>query len=68
MGVATKELKRPVQLLLGAWSVRTEGQRRGTKYFAAGGWKAKAGLSRTRKAAKRAGFHSRLAGLLGLRR
>ena len=37
MRVATKELKRPVQQLLAAKSIRTEGQRRGTKYFAGGG-------------------------------
>lgn len=37
MSIDTKELKRPVQLLLGAGSLRTEGQRRGTKYFAGGG-------------------------------
>lgn len=52
MGVHTKELKRPVQLLLAEGSIRTEGQRRGTRYFAGGGGpgrKAKAG----KKAAKR---------------
>lgn len=37
MGTDTKELKRPVQLLLESGSVRTEGQRRGTKYFPASG-------------------------------
>lgn len=54
MGIATKELKRPVQLLLEAGSIRTEGQRRGTKYFARSG-KAKAAPSRKRKTAKKAG-------------
>lgn len=52
MGVDTKELKRPVQLLLADGAIRTEGQRRGTKYFAGGRAKvAKAG----RKAGKRKG-------------
>ncbi len=48
MGVATKELKRPVQLLLAGGSLRTEGQRRGTKYFAGGGGR-KAGARKTAK-------------------
>ena len=42
MGIDTKDLKRPVQVLLEAGSIRTEGQRRGTRYFAAEAPKAKA--------------------------
>jgi hypothetical protein len=37
MGVASKDLKLPVQKLLEGNQVRTEGQKRGTKYFAGGG-------------------------------
>lgn len=36
MGLPTKELKRPIANLLGAKSLRTEGQKRGTRYFAGG--------------------------------
>ena len=50
MGIDTKELKRPVQLLLADRSIRTEGQRRGTKYFAGGGG---AKEDRSSKGAKR---------------
>lgn len=50
MGIDTKELKRPVTLLLEAGSIRTEGQRRGTKYFAGSGGPRKA---TKRKAAKK---------------
>jgi hypothetical protein len=46
MGVATKELKLPVQKLFEAKAIRTEGQRRGTKYFAGG----KRGRGRGKKA------------------
>lgn len=56
MAVHTKELKRPVQLLLEAGALRTEGQRRGTKYFAGGGRgsaKARGAKRGTRKAVKR---------------
>ena len=53
---ATAELKRPIQVLLAAGKLRTEGQKRGTRYFAGarGGGKAKAGRKGGRKAAKRA--------------
>src|SRR5688572_29148650 len=34
--VETSGLKRPIQLLLGTGRLRTEGQKRGTKYFAGG--------------------------------
>ncbi len=36
IGVPSKELKRPVQMLLADGKLRTEGQKRGTQYFAAG--------------------------------
>lgn len=48
MGIDTKELKRPVQLLLEEGKLRTEGQRRGTKYFPGKG-------GATRKKARKAG-------------
>ena len=60
MSMPTKELKRPIAKLLEAGSLRTEGQRRGTKYFtggrkAAAGAKKKPGRKRaTRKAGKKA--------------
>jgi len=37
MGIPSKELKRPIQTLLGAGELRTEGQKRGTMYFAGKG-------------------------------
>lgn len=52
MGTATSELKRPVQLLLEAGSLSTQGQRRGTKYFA-GARKSSKGKVSKRKASKR---------------
>ena len=42
-------MKRPVQILLADRKLRTEGQRRGTKYFAGG----RGGTARKRKATKR---------------
>ena len=36
LGTATKILKRPIAKLLSGKALRTEGQRRGTKYFAGG--------------------------------
>ena len=33
LDIPSKQLKRPVQLLMGAGELRSEGQRRGTKYF-----------------------------------
>lgn len=64
LAMPTKELKRPIAKLLEAGALRTEGQRRGTKYFA-GGRKAAAGAKKaggkkasrkkaTRKAGKKA--------------
>lgn len=37
LGIPSAELKHPVSLLLSSNALRTEGQRRGTKYFAAAG-------------------------------
>jgi len=48
----TAGLKRPIQTLLGDNKLRTEGQKRGTRYFAGGG-KAKAAKAAPRKAGKR---------------
>ena len=52
LGIATKALKRPIQLLTADGALRTEGQRRGTKYFAGGG-RAKAPAKPRKKAAKK---------------
>jgi hypothetical protein len=55
MSVSSKELKLPVITLLQARAVRTEGQKRGTKYFSGGGSGGDAGSSRKRgKRAKKA--------------
>jgi hypothetical protein len=59
LGVATKELKRPIANLMGGGSLRTEGQKRGTKYFAGKG-KGK-GKGARRKAGKRRGGRRRKA-------
>ena len=42
LGVPTKGLKRPIANMLAAKQLRTEGQKRGTKYFAGRGAKRKA--------------------------
>ena len=55
LGVPTKELKRPIANLMQGGSLRTEGQKRGTKYFAG---KGKRG---PRKAGKRRGGRRRKA-------
>lgn len=49
LGMATKELQLPVVKLVQSGAVRTEGQKRGTKYFAGGGKRAKRG-KRAKKA------------------
>lgn len=57
LGADTAGLKRPIQALLAAGELRTEGQKRGTKYFPGGGSKsrgAKAKVAR-RKSGKRRG-------------
>ena len=62
LGVETAGLKRPVQVLFGTGQLRTEGQKRGTRYFAGGkGSSAKANAAKAaarkgtgRKAGKRA--------------
>ena len=51
MDLPTKELKRPVQLLLAAKAVRTEGERRGTKYFPGKGGAASGGRKATKRKA-----------------
>jgi len=42
VGVSTKDLRRPVTMLLEAEKLRSEGQKRGTRYFAGAGRKKKA--------------------------
>jgi hypothetical protein len=71
LGVDTAGLKGPIKALLAAGSLRTEGQKRGTKYFVGGqsgpkpmGAK-RAGKKTGRKAAKRVG---RKAGKMGARK
>lgn len=56
LGIDTAELKRPVQLLMEAGQLRTEGQRRGTTYFAGRGGARKATKKKTggKKRAKKA--------------
>ena len=53
---SSKDLKRPVQMLLAAKKIRTEGQRRGTTYFAGagGGTRKKAAKRKTGKKRGRA--------------
>ena len=58
--IASKELKRPVSTLMEAGKLRTEGQKRGTKYYAGGkrkkpGKKRKVAKKASRKASKKAG-------------
>jgi len=58
LGASSKELQLPVQKLVAAKSLRTEGQRRGTRYFAGGRGKAtkKAkGSRRGKRGGRRAG-------------
>ncbi len=50
MGVGTAGLRRPIQGLLAAGALRTEGQKRGTKYLPGGG-AARSGAKVTRKKA-----------------
>ena len=57
LGTATSELKRPVAKLVQARSLKTTGQKRGTKYFIAGRGKtvaAKVGSKRKSKRARKA--------------
>ncbi|MEW6071823.1 MAG: hypothetical protein AB1726_04405 [Planctomycetota bacterium] len=57
LGIATKDLKRPIELLIGTGALRTTGQKRGTQYFPGSGGrgkKARAGKrGKGRKTAKR---------------
>lgn len=58
--IDTAELKRPVQLLLEADKLRTEGERRGTRYFAGkGGPRTTTNRSAGRKPAKKSGGKKR---------
>jgi len=54
LGASSKELQLPVQKLIAAKSLRTTGQRRGTRYFAGGrgGAKKKAGRRGKRRSKK----------------
>jgi hypothetical protein len=51
---ATERLKRPIQALIAAGSLRTEGQKRGTRYFAGGRRKAKAARKASQAKGRRA--------------
>jgi hypothetical protein len=54
MGVDSKNLKRPVTLLLAGKRLRKEGERRGTRYFASGtGGAAKRGTKTAKKRARK---------------
>jgi hypothetical protein len=53
LGTDTAGLKLPVKELMGSGRLRTEGKKRGTKYFAGGGGK-KAGRRGKAKASKKA--------------
>ena len=57
LSMDTKELKRPIANLMGAGSLRTEGQKRGTRYYAGGGsrkaTKKKAGKRKSKKTGAR---------------
>ena len=57
----TAVLKRPIANLLAARRLRTEGQKRGTKYFAGGGGARKSKASTGRKAPKRTGRNAKRA-------
>lgn len=58
--VDTAGLKGPIKVLLGTGRLRTEGQKRGTKYFAGGGRAAPAKAGR-KKAGRKAGKRGRKA-------
>jgi len=54
LGTDTAGLKLPVRELMGSGRLRTEGQKRGTKYFAGGGKRRKAkAAKKARKAGRR---------------
>jgi|GEM_PF-773790 len=54
MGIASKDLKRPVTLLLEAKKLRKTGQKRGTQYFAGKGGGAKKKAAKKRASKKKA--------------
>mgnify|MGYP001329832984 CR=1 FL=1 len=58
---ATAGLKRPIQGLLAAGKLRTEGQKRGTRYFAGGRGKRKAKRKTTRRAGRKLSRQQRAA-------
>lgn len=49
LGTSTKELALPIKKLIASKAIRTEGQRRATKYFAGGARKANASKKRAKK-------------------
>jgi hypothetical protein len=53
VGLSTKDMALPIRKLLAARSIRTEGQRRGTKYFAGGGLGSSGGGGRKAKAQRK---------------
>lgn len=53
LGLSSKDLRRPVSLLIEDGKVRTEGQRRGTRYFVGGGARKAAPAKRKKSAAKK---------------
>lgn len=55
IGLRPEDFQLPVSKLLADGKVRTEGQRRGTKYFAGGGGGRKAGKKTSKKAGRKAG-------------
>jgi hypothetical protein len=59
LSMDTKELKRPIANLMEAGSLRTEGQKRGTRYYAGGGsrkaTKKKTAKGKTKRKAKKTG-------------
>lgn len=62
LGADTAGLKRPIQGLLAAGELRTEGQKRGTKYFpGGGGGGSRSGVTSTKRAGGKAGKRGRKA-------
>lgn len=53
MGESTKDLKRPVQMLISSGALQTEGQRRGTRYFPGTGKPARKKKATKKKAGKK---------------
>ena len=53
LGLTSKELRRPVTMLTQADKLRSEGRKRGTRYFAGGGRRKKASRKTGRRKATR---------------